>query len=502
MKILLERAAIARQTRHIHSRYCTVASALLVFTLCSSVPRLCAAFSPFQQLSSTTLKKQLTSSSTRLLRMSAASSSSLADLVCSDRVSETLDPCVVLMKSLISRYQHLWKDRNGIYSLAQGVVYWRPPETAYQRIQQELSSESNLIHMYCEDEGMLELRSALQEKVGRENNLLHHDVMVTAGANQAYVNAVLTLLDAKRNDRAVVFCPYYFNHVMALQLAIGNDNIVYGQCDDQGIPHLDWLRATLQQQQKESNSAGRIQMVTLVNPGNPTGVTLERTVVQELVNICSEFAVWLVLDCTYEHFCHDTTIRKSTSPPSPPTVLSSSKSSFECFPDEHVLHIFSFSKGHALAGFRCGYVVMSNQTDTSQHVYQQMLKVQDTIPICPSRIAQVAALGALGAGREWVLDKVRSLETGRMAILQAMTPSLVKIMGGTGAMYVMGKLPPHESDDEDVARRLVEHYGVAVIPGSFCGFPGWIRVCYSNLPPEECQVAAERLRLGLAEICA
>lgn len=40
--------------------------------------------------------------------------------------------------------------------------------------------------------------------------------MVTSGANQAFVNLVLSLVDAK--DRVVLFAPYYFNHLMALQM--------------------------------------------------------------------------------------------------------------------------------------------------------------------------------------------------------------------------------------------------------------------------------------------
>jgi aspartate/methionine/tyrosine aminotransferase len=75
------------------------------------------------------------------------------------------------------------------------------------------------------------------------------------------------------------------------------------------------------------------------------------------------------------------------------------------------------------------------------------------------------------------------------------------IMGGTGAMYVMGKLPDGINDQE-AARRLVKQYGVAVIPGSYCGFPGWIRVCYSNLPPEKCKVAASRLADGIRDLCS
>ena len=45
---------------------------------------------------------------------------------------------------------------------------------------------------------------------------LQYDVMVTAGANQALTSIMLTLLDPP--DRAVLFRPYYFNALMALQM--------------------------------------------------------------------------------------------------------------------------------------------------------------------------------------------------------------------------------------------------------------------------------------------
>ena len=130
-----------------------------------------------------------------------------------------------------------------------------------------------------------------------------------------------------------------------------------------------------------------------------------------------------------------------------------------------------------------------------------MTKVQDTIPISPPRISQVAALAALSAGKEWVKSRVATLDTGRKAILGALEP-MEKIIGGSGAMYVMGKLPSGSMADRDVASLLVKDFGVAVIPGSFCGFPGWIRVCYANLPPEKCIQAAERLAKGLNALTA
>jgi hypothetical protein len=102
------------------------------------------------------------------------------------------------------------------------------------------------------------------------------------------------------------------------------------------------------------------------------------------------------------------------------------------------------------------------------------------------------------------------------------------IMGGSGAMYIIGK-HPDGMNDQEADRRLVKEYGVAVIQRSYCGFPGacllketasvptlsslmtlfwsflligWIRVCNSNLPLEKCSCSLKSCRWHALEICA
>ena len=55
-------------------------------------------------------------------------------------------------------------DNDGIYSLAQGVVYWDPPETVNHAISQALKHDHKL-HTYGPDEGLPELREALVDKL-------------------------------------------------------------------------------------------------------------------------------------------------------------------------------------------------------------------------------------------------------------------------------------------------------------------------------------------------
>eukprot|EP00559_Dactyliosolen_fragilissimus_P000001 CAMPEP_0184874028 /NCGR_PEP_ID=MMETSP0580-20130426/42166_1 /TAXON_ID=1118495 /ORGANISM="Dactyliosolen fragilissimus" /LENGTH=396 /DNA_ID=CAMNT_0027376993 /DNA_START=227 /DNA_END=1415 /DNA_ORIENTATION=+ len=387
----------------------------------------------------------------------------------SSRIKKTLDPCVVLMKQIIAKHQHLWNEKGGIYSLAQGIVYWSPPKEAYDALHTEaqIHPSSSTLHQYAPDEGIPELLAALRTKLSLENGLSNDPnnthILVTSGE--------LLLSLVSEGERCVVFAPYYFNHVMAIQMTRGDEALCIGPMrEDDGIPDLDWLRDQLEKDQKIQQSKGKkegkIQMVTVVNPGNPTGVSIPRERLDTLIALCKKFGVWLVMDNTYEHFDHTKDNRNSKN-----KNVEDNSVPFQCSTQGHVLNIFSFSKGFAMAGFRVGYVVINGCSDKSRNAYEQMVKVQDTIPICASRISQIIALGALSAGRDWVQQKVSTLDPGREAILNAIQP-LQKIIGGSGAMYFMGKLPDGVSDEKS-ADYLVKQYGVAVIPGSYCGYPGW-----------------------------
>ncbi|CAJ1422773.1 unnamed protein product [Effrenium voratum] len=110
----------------------------------------------------------------------------------SKRIRVTDEPCIVAM-------QRMLRGKQGILSLAQGIVFWKPPEEATEaarRAAQEPDTNS-----YGDDDGMPSLRAALKEKLRKENALEGVEVMVTAGANQAYTNLVCALLDEKETLR-------------------------------------------------------------------------------------------------------------------------------------------------------------------------------------------------------------------------------------------------------------------------------------------------------------
>lgn len=383
----------------------------------------------------------------------------------SDRIRSTDEPCVVATKRLVSSVP-------GTLSLAQGIVHWQPPPQALERAKAMVYDPS--CSGYGPDEGSPALREALRAKLAKENNLYGYDVHVTAGANQAFVNVVLSLLDS--TDRACLFVPYYFNHLMALQMTGGGSNVVFAPCDPHTFhPDLDWL-------ERELTGSTPPRMVVLVNPCNPTGVLLTREELDRAVDLCAKAGSWLVLDNTYENFVYDG--RQHYTPAGP-----------------HVIHIFSFSKAYGMMGWRQGYIAYPE--DGTQTLASDLLKVQDTCPICPTQISQIVALGALEAGSAWVTDKIGGLADNRAAILDALSPlgSLgAGLAGGEGAIYLWVKLPEGCEDDVAVVEWLVRKHKVCLIPGTSCGCPGSMRVAFANLQPLVCKEAAVRLKAGLQEL--
>merc|ERR1712232_7230 len=106
----------------------------------------------------------------------------------SKRVRVTDDPCIVTMQKML-------QGREGILSLAQGVVHWSPPSAVAEAVSAAASEPDS--NQYGADAGLPALRAALKEKLHKENGLSGVEVMVTAGANQGYTNVVVALLDAQ-----------------------------------------------------------------------------------------------------------------------------------------------------------------------------------------------------------------------------------------------------------------------------------------------------------------
>ena len=146
----------------------------------------------------------------------------------------------------------------GTISLGQGMVGYGPPDEAAAAIPAFLTGPS--AHRYGPVEGVPSLVEAIAAKLTAENrfDLSRTRVVVTAGGNLAFVNAVLAIADP--GDEVILQAPYYFNHEMAVVLAGCRPVVVPTDASYQLQP--DAIAAAI---------TPRTRAVVTVSPNNPSG---------------------------------------------------------------------------------------------------------------------------------------------------------------------------------------------------------------------------------------
>jgi aromatic aminotransferase len=348
----------------------------------------------------------------------------------------------------------------------------------------------------------------------------------------SHTQIVLATLDA--GDRAAVFAPFYFNSVSTLVSAgclpgpggplDPTGRLAVGPCDPvTWTPDIEWLEDQL-------SGPDPPRLVVIVSPSNPTGAVVPPADLERAADACARAGAWLVLDQTYEDFRfaddeeeggQEAAVVASGNPRVPPPTLNLPPA----LAAPHVIHLFSFSKAYGMMGWRVGYIAYH----ASSGLGRQLLKVQDTIPICPPSLSQLVAAAALEGGSTgmeggpaWVAERVAGLAPNRAAVADALSPLAAaggSVGRGTGAIYHWAALPPgpltgggsgggggsgrgrpgSPADDAALVAWLVREHGVCVIPGSACGAPGHIRAAFGNLGLEDCVRAAARLKAGLEE---
>ena len=109
-----------------------------------------------------------------------------------------------------------YSDISDLDSLAMGSSGWTPPDEALRRLSKIINETDN--HKYGSIMGYDKLRSKLLTKLKDLGlNIDDLEIMITCGAQQAFINSILCLCD--NDDPAVLLAPYYFSHKLALQLA-------------------------------------------------------------------------------------------------------------------------------------------------------------------------------------------------------------------------------------------------------------------------------------------
>lgn len=383
----------------------------------------------------------------------------------SRRAAATQSPIIPVIADLIRRHP-------GTISLGQGVVGYGPPPAAAEQIARFLADPG--LHKYQPVAGIPALLDAIARKLTADHSFATgpdhgNRIMVTAGGNQAFMNAVLAVADP--GDEFILPTPYYFNHEMAVTLADCRPVLVPTDAHYQlDVPAL------------AAAITPRTRAIVTVSPNNPTGAVYPAATLRAVNALCAARGIYHFHDEAYEAFTHDGAVH--FTPATQPGAAA------------HTITFYSMSKAYGFASWRIGWMVYP------AHLEAALRKIQDTLVICPPVVSQFAAVGALAAGTPFVREQLRALTAVRAVVRQALAPltteGLAEIPPADGAFYFLPRLrttrPPLE-----IAGKLIREHGVAVIPGSAFGVTGscTIRVAYGALAPETAAAGIDRLVTGL-----
>lgn len=390
-----------------------------------------------------------------------------------ERLNAVLTPVIPQVGQLMAR-------RPGCLSLAQGMVAWGPPPEVRQVLLRGLESAvANPDHAAALDRygpvaGDPALLAAIATELGGRWGLDPEgsSLLVTAGSNMAFNALAQVICDP--GDEVILPAPYYFNHVMAVQLAGGRPvTPAVGLIPDPAL-----LAAAI---------TPRTRAIVTISPNNPSGVVIPPAVLAEINSLCAHHGLFHISDEAYAVFVHGEVPHWS-----PGSVAGAGA---------HTITLQSLSKSHGMAGWRLGYAAVP------MSLMAALAKVQDTILICPPRLVQQAAIAALQSEPSWLAEQLTALRHRRRQLLAALKAAQHRGLAARllsqpdGAFYALLAVESSLSG-EALMERLVLDHGVAALPGESFGLVAEggcvaLRLSYGLLDEVTLAQALERLFEGV-----
>ncbi|MGY5860581.1 MAG: pyridoxal phosphate-dependent aminotransferase [Candidatus Thorarchaeota archaeon] len=347
--------------------------------------------------------------------------------------------------------------------LGQGLPGHIPPEAAITALKDRLQHPST--HLYTPDQGLLELREELSLYLRRNSGIdvnPLNELVITAGANNAFAGAILTLLEP--NENVIMPSPYFFNSAMAIKLAGGKVVEVPTGHDFQPDP-ADIEKAI----------DAKTRAIFLVSPNNPTGAVYKKETIDKIVDLCIQHDIVLISDETYSRM-----VFEGVSHYSPRLRRDAA---------DRVITLGSFSKDFGMSGWRVGFIVGPKEfTD-------EFLKVQDTVSICAPTAGQLLALDILKNGLDAIEEEIERLNLLRdLAYLRIREIDQLEVNRTEGTFYMFPKVKGC-TDSRALAMDILQSTGTLVLPGVIFGTPGegHIRISIGPLTPEAVDKAFDRL---------
>lgn len=356
----------------------------------------------------------------------------------SDRINSVEESQTVQFTRLL---QKLRNQGRAVINLAVGEPHVNTPAEVIESTKRALDEGMT---RYGTVSGLHELKSSLARQFeGYDDN----NIIISNGSKQCLFSIFQVICNPA--DEIIIPRPCWVSFPQQVIMAGGKPVFV------------DTRNHQLDCQAIERVISPKTRAILINSPNNPTGAVYSAKELGKIALLALEHNLYIISDEAYGLFVYD-------------GIKTQSLFEFESI-RERLIIIRSFSKAYNMTGFRVGYMAAASDVINAVGRLQSHL----TGNICT--FAQYGALAALEmdesifAGWRHALEKKRDYAYGQ-------ANKLFHCIKPRGAFYLFPDVSQHLKDGMtavDLAAKLLENYGVAVVPGEAFGMPGHIRISYA-----------------------
>lgn len=312
---------------------------------------------------------------------------------------------------------------------------------------------------YTAVDGTAELKQAIIDKFKRDNGLDYtaKQILVSCGGKQSYFNLAQALLNP--GDEVIIPAPYWVSYPDMVLLAEGKPVIVETSLAQNFKLTPEQLAAAI---------TPKTRLVTLNSPSNPTGIAYTKAELAALGEVLLQHPhVLIASDDMYEH------ILWADEP------FANIVNACPALYDRSIV-LNGVSKAYSMTGWRIGYAA------GPAPLINAMKNIQSQSTSNPTSISQVAAQAALEGDQTCIQDMLTEFKKRHDYVVERLNQIKgVRCLPSQGAFYAFPDMSEAiqnmdgVNNDIELAEKLIEQAGVALVPGSAFGAEGCMRLSFA-----------------------
>lgn len=320
---------------------------------------------------------------------------------------------------------------------------------------------------YSDSHGIAGARDAIKKycEYKNINGVELNDIYTGNGVSELITLVMQGLLN--NGDEVLVPAPDYPLWTASVTLAGGN--AVHYICDERSdwYPDIEDMRSKI---------TSKTKAIVIINPNNPTGSVYPKEILEQIAQLARENELILFSDEIYDRLLMDGVEHTSIA---------------SLAPDVFTITFNGLSKSHRVAGFRCGWMVLSGDKSRVGG-YIEGLNMLSSMRLCsnvPSQFIINAALKDFDKTDEWLLPGGRIYEQREFIYNALNSIDGISAVKPKAAFYIFPKIDAERfniRNDERFVLDLLKEKKILLVHGG--GFhweqPDHFRIVY--LPDISC----------------